>query len=180
MTEREARSFLSEHEGQTLCITYLAGADGSIRFQPEPPVVPVARLTRRRAVAAAGFAAAMAACTPTEHADIKPIEVAVVETAPAEDAPCAAEDDGSSMADVVAQARDKAAALEHAKAEAEAEAIAVEIETSHKPPIADPSAVPMPGGMKVPHVAPPSPPPKITKRPPMRRGGRKIPHPKMK
>lgn len=73
MTKGEAREFLREHKGQTLCVSYARDEDGRIRFrpEPEPELVPVTRLAPRRPVArAAGFAAAfgvaaaLAACAP--------------------------------------------------------------------------------------------------------------------
>lgn len=81
MTREEARTFLREHQGQTMCVSYTRDRDGRIRFrEPVPPpaapvLVPVARLrarpsrragSSRRAglVAALGVSAALAACTP--------------------------------------------------------------------------------------------------------------------
>jgi hypothetical protein len=71
MTKGEAREFLREHQGQNLCVSYVRGADGQIRFRPdpEPVLVPVARLRPRPSrgaglVAALGVGVALAACTP--------------------------------------------------------------------------------------------------------------------
>ena len=68
MTERDAKAFLKEHAGQKLCVSYARDARGRVRFKPEvnAPVVPLARLRRRRPATAAGLglAAALAACTP--------------------------------------------------------------------------------------------------------------------
>ncbi len=153
MTERKAREFLREHEGQTLCITYMKGADGEIRFQPEEPVVPVSRLIRRRGVAAAGFAAALAACTPTEApqpTDDSPVAAAIEIESPKHE-PVAK----PTMATLVDQARDKAA--ERAAEVVETEATVTELETVGTKPVADPVAIPMPGGIRVPHVPPPGP-----------------------
>ena len=69
MTEADARAFLRERAGQKICVTYARDKEGVVQFQPDPQVVPLARLTRRSAAAAAGIglAAALAACTP--HGD---------------------------------------------------------------------------------------------------------------
>jgi hypothetical protein len=88
MTEKEARRFLVEREGEDICVTYAVRRDGSVRFRPEPtpaaPVVPVSALTRRRNLAAAaGLGMALAACTPHAHDDVQRTEVEDVET-PAE------------------------------------------------------------------------------------------------
>ncbi|MCX4240758.1 hypothetical protein [Paraliomyxa miuraensis] len=75
MTRGEARSFLREHKGQTMCVSYARDAEGRIRFRPEPEVVaepvlvPVSRLRARPSrraglVAALGVSAALAACAP--------------------------------------------------------------------------------------------------------------------
>ncbi len=72
MTERDARAFLREHAGEKLCVTYARTKDGVVQFKPErtpapaAQIVPLNRLTRRPAAAAAGFglAVALAACTP--------------------------------------------------------------------------------------------------------------------
>ena len=167
MTEREAREFLRDNEGENLCITYMAGEDGEIRFQPEPKIVPVSNLLRRpAAAAAASMAVALAACTPTQPD--KPV-----------DAPVAIEVDAptpsrtTSMADVVAQARDKAKEIESEKDEpCETEETVTNVEVGKKP-IDDPKAVPVPGGIGVPHLGTPPPvatPPKVVHK----RGARRI------
>src|SRR5262245_7526476 len=60
MTRGEAREFLRAHQGENLCVSYVRGADGEIRFRPdpEPVLVPVARL-RPRPSRAAGLVAAL-------------------------------------------------------------------------------------------------------------------------
>jgi len=177
MTEKNARKFLAEHEGEELCITYMVGRDGDIRFQPEPKVVPVSRL-RRRAVAGVGLAAALAACTPSSAAEPPPTPVAeVAEVAEVADAreevveePCLAtkaEQAKPSMTALVAQARDKAAEQEAAR---KAEAILITEKEKAGPPIADVDAMPVPGGMMVPPTPPPTPTTKISHR----RGGKRI------
>ncbi|KIG15886.1 hypothetical protein DB30_05193 [Enhygromyxa salina] len=81
MSEREARVFMREHEGQDICVSYAIRADGGIRFRPEPAeasLVPIERLARRRApqrprlaqAASIGAAALLAACTA--HSDPEP------------------------------------------------------------------------------------------------------------
>ena len=175
MTEKNARKFLEEHEGEELCITYMVGRDGDIRFQPEPKVVPVSRL-RRRAVAGVGLAAALAACTPSSAAEPPPKPVAeladtVADTSAdksAEPAPTPKVIDSKpSMTALVAQARDKAAEQEAAR---KAEAVLITEKEKAGPPIADVEAMPMPGGMMVPPTPPPTPTTKIAHR----RGGKRI------
>lgn len=91
MTESEARGFLQTHAGEKVCVTYAVDAGGAIRFRPEPPaIVPVASLTRRRAVAAVGLGLALAACTPHDRpAGATPVATArgVEATIPARPAP---------------------------------------------------------------------------------------------
>lgn len=82
MTERQARSFLQEHAGEFLCVTYAVSRDGLIRFKPEsnsePQMVPVSALTSRsRRLAAASFGAALAACTPHHHPRIDSTKIEV-------------------------------------------------------------------------------------------------------
>jgi len=171
MTEREARVFLKHNEGKNLCITYMAGEDGEIRFQPER-VVPVSRLVRRRTAvaAAATMAAALAACTPTQPdttVDDAPVTAIELESPTARTG-------HTSMADLVAEARDKAKTVEAEKDEpCETEETVTNVEPGGTP-IPDPTAVPMPGGIGVPEVAPrPTPvakPPKVVHK----RGGRRI------
>jgi hypothetical protein len=69
LTEREARALLADNVGKDLCVTYAVRADGTIRFRPEPDVVPIGALRRKRAAAAAavGLSAALAACAPHEN-----------------------------------------------------------------------------------------------------------------
>ena len=68
MTEREARAFMTQNAGKNLCVSYARTKDGTVQFKPEPSaqLVPLARLARRPAAAAAGLglAMALAACTP--------------------------------------------------------------------------------------------------------------------
>ncbi len=72
MTESEAREFLSRRVGQDLCVTYAVRRDGTIRFEPDPTVVPVTALTRGRKVAAAvGLGLALAACAPHDNPDVQ-------------------------------------------------------------------------------------------------------------
>ncbi len=82
MTEREARAFMTENAGKNLCVSYARRQDGSVAFKPEPTpqIVPLTRLSRRPAAAAAGLglAIALAACTP--HSD--PTQNVVGEMAP--------------------------------------------------------------------------------------------------
>jgi len=76
MTKRQAEEVLASAGGQDICVTYKYGEDGAVRFKsPEPAVVPVSALRRRRAVAAVpvlGLVAALAACTPTQGKDSPP------------------------------------------------------------------------------------------------------------
>lgn len=168
MTEREARVFLKNNEGKDLCITYMAGEDGEIRFQPEK-IVPLSRLVRRRSAvaAAATMAVALAACAPTQPevpVDDTPVTAIEVES-PTE------RTQHTSMADLVAEARDKAKAVEVDEDEpCETEETVTNVEVGGKP-IDDPKAVPLPGGIGIPEVAPTPPPsPKVVHK----RGGRRI------
>jgi hypothetical protein len=55
-----------------MCVTYLVDAQGEIQFRPEPTVVSASSLVRRRpALAAAGFAAALAACAPHDNPNVR-------------------------------------------------------------------------------------------------------------
>ncbi len=76
LTEREARDLLADKVGEDLCVTYAVRNDGSIRFrpEPEPALVPVGALSRKRmaAVAAVGLSAALAACTPHQNPEVGP------------------------------------------------------------------------------------------------------------
>jgi hypothetical protein len=76
-TKDEARTFLRENAGETMCVSYARNAEGQIKFRPEAPIVPITRLRKRpsqrtaaAATAAAGLALALAACTP--HGDDEP------------------------------------------------------------------------------------------------------------
>lgn len=182
MTEKNARKFLAEHEGEKLCITYMMGSDGEVRFQPEPTVVPLSRL-RRRAVAGVGLAAALAACTPTEAAEPKPKPVveAVEEAGEPVQTPDTAVAAKASMSELVSEARDRVAEHEAERVAAElveAQRVAAELVEATRitekklggSPIAEIGAVPMPGGIM---VAPP-PAPKPTAKITHRRGGRRI------
>lgn len=73
LTAREADALLAEHADGDLCVTYLVDENGGIQFRPEPTVVPVTSLVRRRrpAIAAAGFAAALAACAPHDNPQVR-------------------------------------------------------------------------------------------------------------
>lgn len=73
MTEREVRAFMKENAGVQLCVTYNRTPEGKVAFRPEPSaqLVPLQRLKRRPAAAAAGFglAMALAACAPHGASD---------------------------------------------------------------------------------------------------------------
>lgn len=74
MTESEARTFLREHAGEDLCVSYAVSPMGEVRFQPEPAtsLVPVGALGRRtRRLAAAGLGVALAACAPHDNPDVR-------------------------------------------------------------------------------------------------------------
>lgn len=63
MTEKEAEGFLHDNaDNDGLCVSYLEDGRGGIVFA-QPKIVPARSLLRRIPVAA-GFAAAMAACSP--------------------------------------------------------------------------------------------------------------------
>jgi hypothetical protein len=93
MSEAEARELLARREGDDICVSYAIRPDGSIRFRPEPPVVPASALVRgsigpRRAsgspapsplqrslamAASIGAAAWLSACTPhSSETEAKP------------------------------------------------------------------------------------------------------------
>ncbi|MBK8235447.1 MAG: hypothetical protein IPK74_07840 [Deltaproteobacteria bacterium] len=102
LTEREAQAFLAAAADQDVCVTYLVGADGRIAFQPEPTIVPVSSLSRRRAsaVAVASLGVALAACAPHERPRIDDVEPALTQSVgpripdaaePTTDEPCAGE-----------------------------------------------------------------------------------------
>lgn len=83
LTEREAEAFLVEAAGKDVCVTYLVDAQGRITFQPEPAIVPVASLSRRRrasAVAAASLGMALAACAPHERPRIDDVEPTITQS----------------------------------------------------------------------------------------------------
>jgi hypothetical protein len=74
MTESAARTFLREHAGEDLCVSYAISPAGEVRFRPEPSasLVPVGALGRRtRRLAAAGLGVALAACAPHENPDVR-------------------------------------------------------------------------------------------------------------
>ncbi|MBC8068736.1 MAG: hypothetical protein IAG13_10415 [Deltaproteobacteria bacterium] len=82
MTETQARTFLTAHAGQDICVSYSMSREGEIRFRPAP-VVPLSALSRRPRIAAAaaiGLSVAMAACAPHENPRIEPAPVADVAT----------------------------------------------------------------------------------------------------
>mgnify|MGYP006870797230 CR=1 FL=1 len=68
MSEREAARFVTERRGQRVCMRYLARADGTIVYRPEPP-----------RAGPAVMAAALAACAPWEPPPEIRDEVEVVE-----------------------------------------------------------------------------------------------------
>jgi hypothetical protein len=87
LTEREAQDFLAANAERDVCVTYQLGTDGQIVFRPDPRVVPLHSLMRRRAVAAAsaaGLGLALAACTPVDNprVDAAPVPTQI-ETRPA-------------------------------------------------------------------------------------------------
>lgn len=73
LTATEAEALLAENADGDLCVTYLVDGSGAIRFRPEPTVVPITSLVRRRrpAIAAVGFAAALAACAPHDNPEVR-------------------------------------------------------------------------------------------------------------
>ena len=173
MTEKNARKFLAEHEGEKLCITYMVGSDGEVRFQPEPTVVPLARL-RRRAVAGVGLAAALAACTPTEAAEPKATPVVEAVEKSGEDVPDTIAEPKTSMSALVSEARDKVAehkVAEHEAERLEAEAVLITEKELGGSAIVDVEAVAVPGGIMVAPTPVPMPKPTKIKH---RRGSRRI------
>lgn len=71
MTESEARTFLREHAGEDLCVSYAISPAGEVRFRPEP-IVPLSSLSRtRRVAAAAGLGLALAACAPHDNPEVR-------------------------------------------------------------------------------------------------------------
>lgn len=67
MTETEAERFVDASANDDICVSYRHDEDGGIVFRPAAPIVPISRLRRRSAavaVATAGLAATLAACTP--------------------------------------------------------------------------------------------------------------------
>ena len=94
MTESEARDLMRQEAGQDICVSYAIRQDGSIRFRPEPKLIPANNLTRRSVptpparqvpaprrrmslVATIGASLLLAACTPHNPADEVVGEVAV-------------------------------------------------------------------------------------------------------
>lgn len=69
MREREAARFVTERQGQRVCLRYLAREDGTIVYRREEPA----------RIGPALVAAALAACTPHEPAPRLADEVEVVE-----------------------------------------------------------------------------------------------------
>ncbi|MGH1345268.1 MAG: hypothetical protein ACRBN8_27145 [Nannocystales bacterium] len=142
MTEREARAFMSENAGKNLCVSYARRKDGTVQFKPEPPtqLVPLGRLSRRPAAAAAGLglAVALAACTPhgdPPRDDPKMDDIEVVDGGIEMKEPC----DKPKKPDAHRES------LEMVEGEA---------------PIREPEAIPLAGDMMVPEP-PPEPPPKV-------------------
>ena len=93
MTERDARTFLREHAGEDICVSYAIKPDGEVRFRPEPTIVPITSLMRRPArVAAAarvaavgaslGLGLALAACAPHDNPGALPRATMHMETVP--------------------------------------------------------------------------------------------------
>lgn len=80
-TRAEAEAFLAANRGRSVCVSLRRDAQGELEYAdsparaPAPALVPVTRLRRRwlpEAVAAAGVAAALSACTP--HGPVKGAE----------------------------------------------------------------------------------------------------------
>jgi hypothetical protein len=81
MTESEARTFLREHAGEDLCVSYAISPAGEVRFRPEPSasIVPVGALGRRtRRLAAAGLGVALAACAPHDNPEVRAVAHEVI------------------------------------------------------------------------------------------------------
>lgn len=71
MSEPEAKALL--RSGKDICVSYLSDKAGTVRFRPEPKLVPLSRLRRTApAATAAGLALALAACAP--HGDAPKID----------------------------------------------------------------------------------------------------------
>ena len=165
MTEDEARDFMAANDGKKICVTYLERADGTILFRKPPPprLVPVSALSSRRIALGLGLSAALAACTPTERAELSPTSVVQVQAdAKAKDEPCDAAakgEDDTKMSDLVQKYKEDA---QRVKDEAK-----VEPEPEPEPEIEAEVFVPRPGGI----TARPLPP--VTATPPvvMKRGG---------
>lgn len=84
MTETDARAFLRDHAGEDICVSYAIKPDGQIRFRPEPAIVPITSLVRRRpaTLAAVGLGLALAACTPHDNPEALPRATLHMETVP--------------------------------------------------------------------------------------------------
>ena len=156
MTEDEARAFLSERDGQNLCVSYLQRPDCTIKFREPARLIPIQALAPRRL--ALGFGAALAACTPTEpppKPSVPTIEVRADAT------PTRSQSDKEGLGDLVQKFKAEApkAPPEEPKVE------------PPKPPEPE-ELVPYDGGITAralpPPVAPPSP-PTMMKRGGMRR-----------
>ncbi len=89
MTEAEAGQLMSKTKGDNICVSYSVTPDGKVRFKAPAPVqaptiVPLTALSRRMGnrsavVAAVGFTAALAACTPHDKDGIGETPPIVVE-----------------------------------------------------------------------------------------------------
>ena len=88
MTEPEAAARLGGLDGQSICVRYRTDSHGRIHFAVEDTaaLVPVTALASPRgghrrlsAVAAVGFSAALAACTPHDRAEPRPRAVSGLE-----------------------------------------------------------------------------------------------------
>lgn len=89
MTERDAGTFLREHAGEDICVSYAIKPDGLVRFRPEPvaPIIPITSLVRPSARVAAvgatlGFGLALAACAPHDNPGALPRATMHMETVP--------------------------------------------------------------------------------------------------
>lgn len=144
MTEREARGFMTENAGKKLCVSYARSKDGTVQFKPEPTpqIVPLARLSRRPAAAAAGLglAMALAACTPHSNnvGEMVAEDIEVVEGGIEMEEPCEKPKDGVELAGKMSVPEPPPVEM-------------VEGEM----PIEEPPSVPLAGAM----VMPPPPPP---------------------
>ena len=99
MTESEARELMQEQAGRDICVSYAIRSNGSIRFRPDPQLIPARALTRRPApvpatvssaprrrmslAAAVGASLLLAACTPHGEEQV----VGAIEAAPVVEQP---------------------------------------------------------------------------------------------